>query len=98
MENVFSEFGLRVYANNPWKVVNSRSFNQSEIAAIRSNTVVPSQYGISVCFFLKGGGQSYIPVSQMGKQPELGSSIDMSTAKLVTLHREGDSNIVRVEL
>ena len=98
MENVFSEFGLTIYGNNPWKVVNSRSFSETEINAIRSNTVVESQFGKSVCFFLKGGGQSYIPLSNRGADAALGSSIDMSNAKLVTLHRDGDGDIVRVEL
>lgn len=96
MENVFA--GLNIYGNNPWKLVASRSFNDTEISAIRSNTVVDSQYGKSVCFFLKAGGQTYIPVSNRGADPALGSSIDMAKAKLVTLHRDGDGDIVRVEL
>lgn len=98
MENVFSEFGLQVYGNNPWNVVNSRSFTATEVNAIRSNTVVDSQYGKSVCFFLKGGGQTYIPISNRGADAAIGSSIDMTKAKLVTLHRDGDGDIVRVEL
>lgn len=96
MENVFGG-SLQVYGEN-WQKVNERAFNADEIAAVRSNSVVNSQYGKSVCFFLKGGGQSYIPVSKQGADPALGSSIDLSTAKLVTLHREGDGDILRVEL
>ena len=97
MENVFSDFGLTIYGNNPWQLVNSRSFSEAEINAIRSNTVVESQYGKSVCFFLKSGGQSYIPLSTQGADVNVGDSIDMNTAKLVTLHREGSGNILRVE-
>lgn len=96
MENVFGG-SLQVYGEN-WQKVNERAFNQDEINAVRSNSVVNSQYGKSVCFFLKGGGQSYIPVSKQGADPTLGSSIDLTTAKLVTLHREGDGDILRVEL
>lgn len=96
MENVFGG-SLQVYGEN-WQKVNERAFNAEEIAAVRSNSVVNSQYGKSVCFFLKGGGQSYIPVSKQGADPALGSSIDLTTAKLVTLHREGDGDILRVEL
>ena len=94
MENVFGG-SLQVYGEN-WQKVNERAFNADEIAAVRSNSVVNSQYGKSVCFFLKGGGQSYIPVSKQGADPALGSSIDLTTAKLVTLHREGDGDILRV--
>jgi len=95
-ENVFST--LNVYGDNPWTVTNSRNFNAAEIGAVRSTAVVESKFGKSVCFFLNGGGQSYIPLSTQGKDAELGSSIDMKAAKLVTLHREGDGDIVRVEL
>ena len=42
--------------------------------------------------------QTYIPLSTRGADVAIGESIDMSTAKLVTLHREGDGNIVRVEV
>lgn len=97
MENVFVNGGLTTYGES-WKVVNSRSFSEQEIQAVRSNTVVNSQYGKSVCFFMKGGGQTYIPMSNQGADVALGSSIDMSAAKLVTLHREGDGNIMRVEI
>ena len=94
-ENVFG--GLQVYGES-WMKVNERAFNADEIAAVRSNSVVNSNFGKSVCFFMKGGGQTYIPLSKQGADAPLGSSIDMSTAKLVTLHRQGDGNILRVEL
>ena len=89
--------GLKVYGGN-WEVVSSRSFQQEELALVDKAEVVSSDYGMSVCFFMKGGGQYYIPVSNQGADPALGSSIDMNAAKLVKLHREGDGNIVRVEL
>ena len=94
-ENVFGS--LQKYGEN-WQKVAERNFNADEIKAVRSNSVVESQYGKSVCFFLAGGGQSYIPLSKQGNDAPLGSSIDMTAAKLVTLHREGDGDIVRVEL
>lgn len=94
-ENVFG--GLQVYGEN-WQKLSERNFNATEIAQVRGNSVVDSKFGKSVCFFLKKGGQTYIPISQMGRDPEIGSSIDMATAKVVKLHREGDGTIVRVEL
>ena len=97
MENVFGNGGLTIYGDN-WKVVESRNFTEAERNAIRSNAVVNSEYGKSVCFFLKSGGQSYIPVSTQGNDVNVGDSIDMTTAKLVKLHREGSGDIMRVEL
>lgn len=96
MENVFGNGGLTIYGDS-WKVVNSRNFTDAERNAIRSNAVVNSDYGKSVCFFLKSGGQSYIPLSTQGESMNVGDSIDMTKAKLVTLHREGSGNILRVE-
>ena len=96
MENVFGNGGLTIYGDS-WKVTNSREFTEAEKSAIRSNAVVNSEYGKSVCFFLKSGGQSYIPLSTQGADVNVGESIDMNTAKLVTLHREGSGNILRVE-
>ena len=55
MENVFGNGGLTIYGDS-WKVTNSREFTDAEKSAIRSNAVVNSEYGKSVCFFLKGGG------------------------------------------
>ena len=97
MENVFGNGGLTIYGDN-WKVIESRAFSEAEKSAIRSNTVVNSDYGKSVCFFLKNGGQSYIPVSTQGNDVNVGDSIDMNTAKLVKLHREGSGDILRVEI
>lgn len=96
MENVFAG-SLTVYGEG-WTVIGSRNFNDAEKAAIRSTAVTDSKYGKSVCFYLRSGGQSFIPLSKMGNDAAIGSSIDMNTAKLVKLHRDGDGDILRVEL
>ena len=91
--NIFSS--LRVYAGK-WAVSNSRSFEQDEIDAVDHATVVDSQYGSSVCFFMKSGGQTFIPLST-NSTLGLGDDVDLSKAKLLTLHRDGDADIYRVE-
>lgn len=95
MENVFA--GLTSYGEK-WSVVATRAFNATEIGAVNSNSVVSSNYGKSVCFFMKGGKTHYIPLSNRGKQFNLGESIDMAKAKLVTLEKSGEGTIVRVEV
>jgi len=92
--NIFSS--LRVYAGK-WAVTNSRDFSQEEINAVDSATVVDSQYGSSVCFIMKGGGQTFIPLST-NSTLALGDDVDLSKAKLLTLHRDGDADIYRVEI
>lgn len=91
--NIFSK--LQVYAGK-WNLKASRSFNSEEIAAISKTEVVPSQYGNSVCFFLKEGGQTYIPLSN-DSELTVGDTVDLSSASLLTLEKEGEADILRVK-
>jgi len=94
MINIFDS--KQVYGGN-WEVINSRAFNEEEIAAVLRAEVVPSQYGSSVCFHMRGGGMTYIPLSNTSTlQP--GDSVDIRKARLLTLHRDGQGDIDRVEI
>lgn len=92
--NIFN--AIKVYAGK-WQVKDSRAFSQEEIDAVDRASVVDSQYGLSVCFFLKSGGQSFIPLSSTSSL-NVGDAVNLSTAKLLTLSREGDDDILRVEI
>lgn len=92
MANVFAT--LTNYAGN-WTVTNRRDFNEEEKAAVKSASVVSSQYGSSVCFIMKSGGQTYIPVSR-DSELAVGDTVDLDKVQLLTLHRDGDGDIVRV--
>lgn len=91
--NIFSS--LRVYAGK-WILKASRAFTAEEQAAVSSATVVPSQYGNSVCFMMVSGGQTFIPLSQNSSKT-VGDKVDMTTAKLLTLEKAGEADIYRVE-
>lgn len=91
--NIFS--ALRLYAGK-WNVKETRDFTQEEMDAIDTASVVDSQYGMSVCFFMKSGGQTYIPLSNDSNK-SVGDTIDLKTAKLLTLGRQGESDIFRVK-
>ena len=93
MANIFSS--LRVYAGK-WNLKSSRAFSPEEVAAVASAVVVASQYGNSVCFTMVGGGQTFIPLSQNSAKA-VGDSIDLASAKLLTLGKSGESDIFRVE-
>lgn len=86
---------LQLYAGN-WEVKAMRNFTPEEQSQVERAQVVESTYGLSACFFMKGGGQSYIPMSSNSKLGA-GDAIDMASAKLVTLGRQGDNDIIRVE-
>ena len=92
--NIFNQ--LRVYAGK-WAVVASKAFSQEEQDLVSHATVVDSKYGNSVCFFMKAGGQTFIPLST-NSSLGVGDDVDLSKAKLLTLHRDGDADVYRVEI
>lgn len=91
--NIFSS--LRVYAGS-WMEKARRNFTAEEIAAVSSAKVVDSQYGSSVQFMMKTGGQTFIPLSTTSSL-NVGDAVDLTKAQLLTLGREGDADIYRVE-
>ena len=91
--NIFSN--LRVYAGK-WSVKETRDFTTDEVSQVSQAVVVPSQYGNSVCFMMVGGGQTFIPLSTNSSKA-VGDTIDLSKAKLLTLAKEGEEDIYRVE-
>ena len=93
MSNVFAS--LVVYPGK-WEVVDSRAFSKEEQDAVESARVVDSEYGYSVCFLMKSGGSTFIPLSN-DANASIGDSIDLGKAKLLTLGRSGSENIYRVQ-
>lgn len=93
MENVFA--GLRSYGGK-WEVQESRAFNEDEKKFIKGAKVVNSDYGLSVCFTMINGRTSFIPLSNTSNK-SVGDTINLDKASLLTLSREGDSDVLRVE-
>lgn len=91
--NIFA--GLQVYGGS-WNVIASRNFEAEEIAAVKKAEVVASEYGKSVCFFMHSGGQTYIPLSNQSTLA-VGDTVDISKAKILTLHRDGSKDITRID-
>lgn len=92
--NIFAS--LQVYAGK-WSVKSSRAFNADEVSAVKQAVVVPSQYGNSVMFTLIAGGQTYIPLSS-DSSLTVGEFVDLEKAKLLTLSKDGESDILRVSI
>lgn len=94
--NIFA--GLQTYGGS-WSVVadKTRGFSAEEQALIKRAEVVPSEYGNSVCFFMKSGGQTYIPLSR-DSTLTVGEEVDVTKAKLLTLRRDGSDDITRVSI
>lgn len=92
--NIFAS--LQVYAGK-WSIKSTRAFDAEEISAVKQAVVVPSQYGNSVMFTMIAGGQAYIPLAS-DASVAVGEVIDLSKAQLLTLSKEGESDIVRVSI
>lgn len=89
------EFIYKIINSNGWRYKGARPFSADEVAAVERTEVVTSQYGNSLCIFMQSGGQTYIPLSKYSTLT-VGDSIDLKTAKLITLSRDGDDDIYRV--
>ena len=86
---------LEVYAAK-WAKTASRSFKTEEIAAVNEAVVVESDYGNSVCFFMKAGGRTYLPLSTESTYG-VGDKVDLTSAQIITLSKSGEADISRVE-
>lgn len=80
-----------------WTLTERRSFSDAEKAAVASATVVPSQYGASVCFMMKSGGCTYVPLSSQSSA-SIGDSIDVAKCFFLTLTKPGEADIHRIEI
>jgi len=89
------ELVYNINGDNAWNVKDIRLFSIDEIEAVKRAEVVPSQYGNSVCFFMKSGGQTYIPLYEKSSLTP-GDVVDLKTALLLTLCRKGNDDIYRV--
>ena len=95
MASIFDS--LRKYAGS-WQVTNRVNFSDDEINAVSRTEVVPSEFGLSVCFFFKAGGRAYLPVSRDSIEVEIGQSVDLKKCECLTLSREGDDDIMKIEV
>ena len=101
-----SRTNIRIEDNNvkehrttsEWSLKSERYFTQEEIDEVSHAIVVPSQYGNSVEFTMNLGGRcTYIPLDK-GSNITVGEIVDMKQAILLTLEKEGESDIVRVKI
>lgn len=92
--NIFDS--LRSYAAS-WQVKDMRNFGSHEIQLVKDAEIVPSDYGNSVCFTMINGVKKFIPLDK-DSTLSVGDKVDLTKAMLVTLCREGNSDIVRVKI
>lgn len=87
---------LQSYAGK-WQVKSVENFTEEDKSLVSRAHVVSSQYGLSVCFFMKRGNMHFIPLDQ-NCNAGVGDEVDLNSAKLVTLEKDGEADITRVRL
>ncbi len=80
-----------------WIITNSRPFTQEEISQVNDTRVVKCQYGLSVEFSMKKGGVTYIPLMGKDNLP-VDAKINLKTAKILTLSKDGQKDIYRIQV
>jgi hypothetical protein len=82
-----------------WKETSRGKLSEQDIKSVESATVknsveFPDNY--SVCLFMKGGGEKYIPLSR-DTNAEIGDDVNLEDMEILTLSRSGDKDIFRAE-
>lgn len=93
--SIFSS--LKSYAVGNWEVSKEERLSAKEIASILEGTVVDSKYGLSAKLLLAAGGCKYIPLSRDSSLAE-GDDIEPKSVVLITLSKEGENDIVRLDM
>lgn len=87
--------GLRVFASS-WEVTGTEKLSAADIKSVERAEVVSSKFGLSACFFMKAGGKKYMPLSR-DVEAEEGDEIDLKSAKVLTLSKDGEDDILRLD-
>lgn len=96
MSNIFS--GIQIYGE-PWTVKSEVALDAEDKAMFSSAKVVSSDFGKSVCFFLKGGrGTQFIPMSNQGEQLAVGADVNLDRVTIQVLGRTGEKDIMRAKI
>ena len=80
-----------------WTIKNERPFTQEEIDAVKNAVVIQSQYGKSVQFIMQEKEVAVDIPLDSSSALNIGDTIDMSSAIVLTLEKTGESDIIRIK-
>ena len=92
----FKEMKEKGLYGDKWLAKSSRAFTADEIACVERSEVVESQYGKSVYFHLVGGSTTFLPLTETSSVG-VGEPVDLRKAKLITLGKFRENDILRIE-
>lgn len=94
MANMFSDLKCQ---NVKWLEKSRRKFTPEEIEEITEAVVVPTQYGLSARFRRKNGYLCFIVLAQTATLG-VGEYVDMHKAEVITLSKQGENDIIRLQI
>lgn len=86
---------LMTYAGK-WSVKSTSKLTAEEAARIDSITVQASDFGLSACLMMHGGGRKYIPLSRDSALAE-GDVVSKESVQILSLEKEGEADIIRLD-
>ena len=82
-----------------WEVKDEVALDEEDKAKFSSAKVVSSDFGKSVCLFLKNGkGTQFIPLSTQGEQPAIGDNISLDAITIQVIGRANEKDIIRAKI
>lgn len=91
---------LMTYAVGNWSVTSEEKLSKEEIQSIDKVVVIEKEQdwgtSTSMCFFMKGGGQKYVPLSRDSDLVP-GEQVNPKSITIITLERDGDDPIYRAD-
>ena len=79
-----------------WQETKREPFDKEDRESIEEAYVVQGDYGLNVCFIMKGGAYTYVPLSRDSKL-RVNDHVDVNTAVVITLSKPGENDIQRIE-
>jgi hypothetical protein len=90
------KFYEKITTIDDYTISESRNFTEEEIKAVKDAVVVLDRYGRVLCFNMKDGEQRFIPIYKTSIK-QVGENVDLTSAKILTLTKPGEADIIRVE-
>ena len=80
-----------------WKCKAEVKMASEDKVMFSSAKVVSSEYGKSVCFFIKVGGEQYIPISNFDEL-NTGDNVNIDTLLFQIFEKENEKDILRIKV
>ncbi len=96
-DEIIELFNCKKESIGMWRCKSEIGLDAEDKAMFSNAKVVSSEYDQSVCFFLKRGGQTYVPISNL-KELNVGDNVNLDTLLLQVLEKSHEQDVIRVKV